>query len=230
MDYPNNFDLPVFPVARKIAFSRTMAVWTLVTFFVLAALAGFMVWSAQTTRISPFLITINPDTGDWATISEEGSVTDTDDIITPSQMMQGSVVAKFAQRWFSVSAAAPANEANWCACDAASCSVDKNARGCAICCASDSGLYQRFVNNIMPELQTRFTDGETISVIADSIQVYPESPASSDGGIFRATFDMISSVSGRISVWAFARVARNPELYPQTLGYYIADFNAYVIK
>ena len=228
MDYPNNFDLPVFPVARKIAFSRSLAIWTLSVFFVIAVLCGFLLWSAHSSRVNPFLISINPDTGDWSVISEKS--TGTAATRTPTRMMQESVVAKFAYRWFSILSAAPANEANWCACDATSCSVDKNARGCTICCAADSGLFQRFVNNILPELRARANNGETISVIADSIQVFPESAISDDGGTFRVTFDMISNVSGRISVWAFARVARNMDQYPLTLGYYIADFNAYVIK
>ncbi|MCL2338912.1 MAG: VirB8/TrbF family protein [Proteobacteria bacterium] len=228
MDYPNNFDLPVFPIARKIALTRTMAVWTLVAFFVLLLLAGFMLWAAHSTRVDPFLISINPDTGEWSAISE-ATATDAASR-SPTRMMQESVVAKFASRWLSVSAAAPANEANWCACDAASCSVDKNARGCTVCCNADGNLYQYFVKNILPELQSRAAAGETISVINDSIQVFAESPITDNGGTFRATFDMISNVNGRIAVWAFARVARNAEQHPLTLGYYIADFDAYVIK
>ncbi|MDR1206855.1 MAG: hypothetical protein LBK26_00340 [Rickettsiales bacterium] len=224
MDYPNNYDLPVFPTAGKIAFSRALAIWSLVAFFVMAALAGLLLWTVHSARINPFLISIDSETGEWNVIGEKTTAPK-----TPDSAGQESLVAAFAKKWLSVSPDPNENEANWCACDRAACETNDAGR-CDICCKAADGLYQKFKFGVLPQLTVRANAGETRHVLENSVQIFPVSGISETGGVWRISFKVESNAHEIISVTAFARVAKGPPGGPLTLGYYIADFNAYVTE
>ena len=60
----------------------------------------------------------------------------------------------------------------------------------------------------------------------NSLQITPIG----ETGIWQVRVDVLSSLNPEpIKIIAYANVARNTELYPRTLGYYVADFNAYRI-
>jgi hypothetical protein len=50
------------------------------------------------------------------------------------------------------------------------------------------------------------------------------------GGTWQVRATIITNASQQIDILAYAKVERNQDLYPQTLGYYIADFNAYKVN
>lgn len=58
----------------------------------------------------------------------------------------------------------------------------------------------------------------------------PADNITANGGTWRITATVQSNISGAIDIIAFAKIARNTSSYPQTLGYYVADFNAYKIN
>lgn len=79
----------------------------------------------------------------------------------------------------------------------------------------------------MPKYQLRAEMGETWKFDTSLMQITPIDPVSQNGGAWQIQATVISSDSGPISIIAYARVARDKHMYPQTMGFYISDFNAY---
>lgn len=231
MNYPNNFDTPVFPEARKIAFSRTMAVWTLIAFFVVAALCGLLLWSVHSKRLAPFLISIHPAMGEWTVVGENSGKARA---VSATVVMQESVVGNFAQKWFDVSESERANASNWCKCERDSC-ANPNARDfsqaggprCYLCCMSGDSLFRVFNDSVLPEYRALAEMGQVWRLDDDSMVISPLPGLSDSGGLWHVAGKLESNVYDPISIEAFVRVARNEALYPLTMGYYVADFNAY---
>ena len=83
---------------------------------------------------------------------------------------------------------------------------------------------------MLPEMSALSDIGVTRSVIDSTIQITPMSNASESGGTWRVTFTLMTTDMGNIDIVAFARVARTANMNPLTLGFYVADFNAYVVE
>jgi hypothetical protein len=50
------------------------------------------------------------------------------------------------------------------------------------------------------------------------------------GGTWQIRLTINSNLYGAIQILAYANVLNSLEMYPKTLGYYVADFNAYKIN
>lgn len=101
---------------------------------------------------------------------------------------------------------------------------------CSLFCTSGEEVFSDFIYNVVPEYQERVSAGERWIVDKTTIQIEPAGQIKETGGTWRLSAKIQSNVSGDINVIAFVKVARNMSSYPQTLGYYIADFNAYKIN
>jgi len=229
LDYPGNFETPAFPAGKRIAVSRVMAIWTLIAFLLTIFLCGILLWSSKSDRLEPFMISANNDTGEWKIVgrnsdSLEYSVTYT---------MQESVVGNFASDWFKISADNSENENAWKNCDRNTCvsgdSLMFGDRSCAIYCGSSDELFSRFSYNIIPDYQKRSQNGETWKLDKKTLSISPVGKISDNGGTWQVNATVVSNLAGKIDMKAFLKVARNKNFYNKTLGFYVADFNAYRI-
>ena len=228
MSYPDNFETPAFPAGKRIAISRAMAIWTLVMCLVIVFLCGILIWSARSERLVPFLISVNNNTGEWAIVGKHDGI-----IKAPvAQTMQESVVVRFMQDWFRISGSAAANNNTWKKCERNDCSTESSlisgARPCAIYCLAGEDLFSRFVNSVLPNYELQFESGDAWELNKDNILVSPIGKISEMGGTWHVTAT-VSTTTGDMAIRAFVKVARNNANYPQTIGFYIADFNAYRI-
>ena len=225
MDYPNKFNTPIFPEARRIAFSRVAAIWYFVLFFLILSLSGILIWTTHSLRLAPYIITINSDTGEWTVITETPvRVAPVSATIT----MQEFVVYNFARNWFSISASASANDINWCECDRVRCAratPSGERPGCFLCCNSDATLHRNFLTNIVPDFRARYAMGETQElggpIVIDKIRV------NDNGGLWRMRATLQSSIAQPRQLEIYIRVARNMNLHPGTLGYFVSEIFAF---
>ena len=98
------------------------------------------------------------------------------------------------------------------------------------------GTYREWVNPLnggesdSKRILYRVADGETWSVSKTDFQIEPAGQISEYGGTWKILAMVKSNLYGDMKIVAFAKVARNTNSYPQTLGYYVADFNAYKVN
>jgi len=245
LDYPNNFDTKIFPESRNIAMSRTFALWSLITFFIITALSGIILWTANSKELSPIMISISADTGEWSAIMPAQGVHES--FVTRAlrrvgllsksggdmreysmeMMMQESVAGNFAKFWFTITDDKSINDAMW-----ASCKGERNIENgkCFICCTSSDGLYNKFAKEILPDWRRRSESGETLTLASDTIIVSKASEVSNNGGMWRVDATLVSNKSADRKIVAFVSIARDFNARPMTLGFYVADFNAFVMK
>ncbi|MCL2017249.1 MAG: hypothetical protein FWG80_00535 [Alphaproteobacteria bacterium] len=237
MDYPNHFYTPVFPKSRGVAFSRSLAIWILITFFAIFALCGLLWWSAHSVRLAPFLISINQTTGEWKVVSEKtGNVRP----MPGWSVMQEAVVGNFSRQWFEILGTERGNEANWCKCERRRCAQplasDINQYGgnmCFLCCRSGDRLYQMFADTVLLDRRARAADGEMWVLRNDHnfpLVIEPVSRLAEAGGLWRVFGTLESNKTGRKKIEAYVRVSRHLSDYPLTLGYYVVEFNAYQVE
>lgn len=233
MDYPSDFNTPAFPAGPRIAISRFMAIASCALFVVIIGLCLLLVWATRSQRIDPFIVTVDELTGNWTVV---GHSHDNGPVEFPVLWsLQQSVVGNFTANWFTLSAAADENDARWQTCNRATdCSVESTLkfgdRTCALYCNTGEDLFSDFIYNVVPKYQQRVSNGEFWIVDKTKIQIETAGDVTDNGGTWRVYVTINSNISGDIDVIAFAKVARNMDLYPQTMGYYVADFNAYKLN
>ena len=229
MDYPGGFETPTFPAGRHIASTRLVAVVTMVVFFLIILTCGFLVWAQRSVRVHPFLVSVNQLTGAWTVVGHHhGDMPE----ITTSQSLQESVLAKFVQHWFWISSSESVNTAMWQSCDRSTqCNPsDKtgiDTESCSVYCITSENVYSDFIENVVPGYQTRVSNGETWLVDGASLMFSSLGPVSANGGSWLVRAVVYSSTTGPIDVMGYATVSRDLQSYPQTLGYYVSQFNAY---
>lgn len=224
MDYPNEFQTPVNPAGTSVAVSRFMSVCVSVAFLLVIFLCGILIWSARSDRLVPFLISTNNDTGEWTVVGRGNAVTE----LSATRTMQESLIAQFARNWFTISANESENRGAWRRCERAAC-ADNNMYGgtCVISCAAGEDMYSRFEYDVMPNYLVRQGNGETWQFIEDGMVITPTGDVGQGGGTWVLTGIVQSNMDGDIEIKAFVKIARNNGNFPQTMGFYIADFNAY---
>ena len=227
MDYPDNFETPAFPAGKRIAVSRLMAIWTLIASLLVVFLCGILLWSARSSRLVPFLISANNDSGGWSVLGKSSNVLE----YSPHQTIQESIVVKFIQDWFKISFNNDENTAAWHMCNRTDCSgtnlVINDFPSCVIYCAVGDAVYSHFSGYILPDYVARAEHGEVWQVDKESIVVTPVGKISDMTGSWEARANIYSNVNGGFTVRAFVKIARNQNHYLQNMGFYIADFNAY---
>lgn len=230
MEFPDDFNTPTFPAGPHLMTTRVVSVATMVVFFLIVCVCGLLLWTQRSVHVHPFLVSVNPITGQWDIVGHNhGTVRE----VSTTQTLQESVLGQFVQHWFAVSSDADENAAQW----ASDCSFEKycgaNSRNrigdnqCALYCLSASALYETFINSVVPDYSARVASGETLYADMSTLQLLPLEPVSENGGNWQIRVTVYSNLSDAINILAYAQVGYNSASYPQTLGYYVSDFNAY---
>ncbi len=233
MEYPDNFEIPTFPAGKRIAVSRFMAIGVSILFLITIFLCFFILWSSKSQRIDPFLISIDNVTGQWIDVGH--SHTNGPIKYTAARLLQESVLGKFTEKWFLITQDEQVNDSIWQTCQRELSCINNNSiaygeNECSLFCLSGEELFSKFIYDVVPDYQNRFFMGEVWFIDKASIQMEPVSQISNIGGTWRIFAKIKSNLTEEINILAFAKIARNQNNYPQTLGYYVADFNAYKIN
>ena len=212
--------------------SRAMAIVSCVMFLLVIFMCAMLLWATRSQRIDPFIVTIDGLTGQWQTLDHSHNNGPIE--YTALESLQESVLGNFAMAWFTISDNDDENTRTWQTCDRnTDCVNDVRPYGdltCALYCITGENLFTEFTYNVIPDYQSRRTMGERWVIDRAQILIEPAGEIRENGGTWRMTATIQSNINGQMDIVAFAKVARNMERYPQTLGYYVADFNAYKIN
>ncbi len=230
MDYPNDFDTPVFPAGKVIALSRRLSIWISGCFLLIICLCCFLLYFWSQKSNYPFLISIDPITDEWTVVAYPGKTFK--DTFEQSHIIQEKLVDDFITNWFTISRDKNVNELRWQRCDDEDCSDSMQFNpeniSCSLFCNSNTKLFEEFSNNVLPEYKARVEQrSERWNVIKKNIKL---DYSSEQGSIWQVFAVVHSSVNGVFNVLAFVTVAREPNSHPATLGYYVQDFNAYRVN
>lgn len=213
-------------------FSRVAGVAILIAFLLILVTCGLLLWTQKSARVHPFLVSINQITGQWEVVGHQhGNLRE----ITTTQALQEAVIGDFVRNWFLVTDDADVNERSWQSCDRVAQCNPKNKTGvdtnlCAVYCISSDELYNKFSTDVIPGYRARMQIGETLITNMPSLKITPIGEVFENGGMWLVRFSLRSNKNQNINVLGYAKIARNMEAYPKTLGYYMADFNAYNIN
>ncbi len=233
LDYPDNFNTPTFPAGPRIAISRFMAIASCILFVLIISISAILVWGVRSQRIDPFIVSIDNITGQWTVVGHSHG---NGPIEYPTLWtMQQSVVGNFVANWFTISEITSENEALWQTCNRKNdCSIEAQRpyddKTCALFCTTGEDLFSNFIYNVVPDYQVRVENGERWTIDKTEIQIEPAGQIKDAGGTWMITATIQSNINGDINVIGFIKVVRNISLYEKTLGYYVADFNAYKIN
>ena len=230
MNYPNDFDTPVFPAGKVIAFSRRVSIWISCCFLLIIFMCCFLLYFWSQKSNYPFLISIDPITDEWSVVAYPGKTFK--DTFEQSQIIQEKLVDDFVTNWFTISRDKNDNDLRWQECNTNECSDAEQFNPqnikCVLFCASDTELFKEFSTTVLPEYKARFSQrAERWTVVKKNIQL---DRSSEDNSIWQVVAVVHSSVNGVFNVLSFVTVSRDPESHPATLGYYVKDFNSYRIS
>ncbi|MFQ6729912.1 MAG: VirB8/TrbF family protein [Alphaproteobacteria bacterium] len=252
MRYPDDFDTSSFPAGKQISVSRAIGIATMVVFLLIIFACVFLLWAQKSAHVHPFLVSINNITGRWEIVGHHHS--DTKEITT-TQALQESVIGKFLEYRFWITDDAVFNDNIWQTCDrtkdcnpenkkglsaqvchemgldSETCAtIDMKTETCALYCLSGNNLHSDFVSDIVPTFQAYAQAGDTWVPDMSSVHMLPIGKITETGGVWQIRMTINSKLYGAIHVLAYANVLRSLDFYPKTLGYYVAEFNAYKIN
>lgn len=207
-----------------------MAIGAMVAFFITVFLCGLLVWSANSRKLEPFMISIDNHTGVWSLVGHGDWVID----YSVAQTMQESVVGQYVKTWLTISENTDENIAAWGKCSREECvsgdGLLYGGRRCALYCQSGNDIYNRFIYNVMNDYTARAAAGDSWTVDTSRLEIMPAGPITDAGGTWHVHATVQSKINDDFEVEIFVKVARNMENFPATMGYYVADFNAYRIE
>ena len=229
MEYPSDFDTPAFPAGGRIAVSRAFGIGILGVFLLIVFTCVMVLWARRSMMVEPLLISTNNTTGTWAVIGRSAS---RNTEYSVSRTMQEAVAINFTQSWFYISNSATRNEDVWRKCPTDSCTgaeiMSYNRYSCAISCLAADKLYELFTDDVAPIYRRRQIEGgETWDFMPETVMVTPVGRISDAGGMWRVNASVWSNINSVFNIIAFVRIERKAAEYPMTMGYYVADFNAY---
>lgn len=227
MQYPDNFETPAFPAGSRIASSRAAAIGISLVFMMTLFVCAMLVWASASSRVQPFLVATNENPNEWRLVGHNGWRRP----IAATRVLQESLIVKFIERRFYISADAKENEYFWTPCDLSTdCATEgqtSNGSGCALFCAGGAEVFDIFLTDIVPDYRRRAAMGERWAVARETVRLFPVGTVGDAGGTWRARFTVQSNMDAPMEVIAYIKVARNINVYPRTMGFYIAAFNAY---
>lgn len=228
MEYPNGFDIPTFPAGKRIVATRVLGVATMVVFLAIVFMCSMLLWVQKSVTVHPFLVSIDNLTGQWSIVGHQHEEIKQ---VSTTRTLQESVIAKFMRNWYLVTTE-EVNTALWQSCERETECNPKNKTGidsgkCALYCIAGDEIFNRFIQDVVPVYQISVAAGEMLGLDMSSLQILPVGEITDAGGMWKIRAVIKSSTTKPINILAYARVERNMEKYPQTLGYFVADFNAY---
>ncbi len=229
MDYPGGFEVPSFPAGKRIMFTRVAGIAAMVVFLLILVMCGLIVWAQRSARVHPFLVSVNQITGQWEIVGHQHEEVQE---LSSTRALQESVIGNFVRNWFLVTENADLNNRMWESCDRVTqCNPEKktgiDTNQCAVYCIVNDDLYAKFTKDIVPEYRQRMQRGETLVCDMSSLNINPIGAIGDAGGMWLVQMVLRSDQDTRINIIGYAKIARNMDAYPKTLGYYVADFNAY---
>ena len=228
MNYPDDFNVPTFAAGKSIAVSRAMGIGIMAGFLLIIFLCGLLIWTIRSVRVDPYILSTGGINDEWQIITPGGERPEIQ--MTADQAFQESVVWKFVQDWFTISTNNDINENLWDAsCSRADCDTSDASTPCKIQCATSDNLFIRFQEQVLPTYEKIADNKQQWMPIVESIRITPVGNISSAGGTWRVQM-MVNAIDENMGIMAYAKVAQNKKSYPKTMGYYIADFNAYRMK
>ena len=232
MDYPDDFNTSAFPAGRQIAISRTMGIWVAVSMFLIVVCAIALPWIQRNQKIDPAVVYVDGARGQWELIQNRPLDANPGQDLPYYYTVQRALVGVFTKKWFTISGTRESNDLMWAKCGRTNeCServlnAFPNKNGCDIFCMAGDDLYKDFTINILPTYETAISFGERWRVNPARIDIEPNGDISSRGGQWIVRTRVYSN-NGEFDIVAYVNVERNETYYPQTLGYYVSDFNAY---
>lgn len=229
MNYPDDFDTPAFPAGKRIAVSRVMAIWSMCLLFLILGCCIALPWLQRHKTISPFVIYVDGPHGEWGLINDSTPQS----AISYNYSIQRAMVGIFTERWFTIFRGQNRNERNWGMCDRVEFCAERvpttmwDTNGCGIYCIADDHLYENFVIDVLPSYQERFKMGETWRINPNRLDIQPLGTISERGGTWVVHGRVRSNLNGDFNIVAYVRLGRDLKRYPQSLGYYIASYNAF---
>lgn len=229
MNYPDDFDTPAFPSGKRIAASRTMAIWSMCVLFLILGCCIALPWLQRQKSISPFVIYVDGSRGEWGLVGDYLSK----DAISYNYSLQRALVGVFTKKWFTISMAPSRNERNWKSCSRSDFCAGRvpttswDPEGCGIYCIASDRLYNDFVANVLPNYQERSKIRELWHIDTNKVDIEPFGEISKYGGTWVVHGRVHSNINGDFNIVAYVKVERDPELYPQSMGYYVSSYNAF---
>ena len=198
-------------------------------FLIIIFLCGILVWTIRSARVEPYILATGGVNDEWQIVKPGNGHPEIK--MTTNQVIQESVVWKFVQNWFLISDESELNESIWdTSCERIDCAITDGSKPCELFCMSSEKLFTRFKENILPTYQDIFNSGEYWTPNIDSIRISPVGDINNFGGTWRVKMSISTNFGEKIDIIAYAKVAQDIKSRPNTLGYYIADFNAYRIN
>ena len=229
LDYPDDFATSAFLAGKQIAVSRTMGIWIAVAFLLIICGCIALPWLHNKQTVTPFVIYVDSARGEWQLIGrtsgEKGA--------TYYQSVQRALVGIFTEKWFTVTGSPEKNAQMWKRCNRETECAKRvpntiiNVDGCDIYCISGESMYQKFVTNMLPPYAASESVGERLFIDPNKVTVFQSGEITEGGGTWVTRARVHSSENGDFDIVAYVKVAYDPTRYPQTLGYYITDFNSY---
>ena len=230
MNYPDDFNTRTFPAGKSLAVSRAMGVGIMSVFFIIVCLCGLLIWTIQSVRVEPYILATGGVNDGWRIVmaGDEGATTK----LTDAQVFQQSLIWQFTQNWFNISPNRDTNNAIWDTdCKREQCLSDKiGTKKCAVFCSAGDDLFYKFSDNVLPRLKSYQESNMTWMAVPESMRIEPVGRISNDGGTWRIQITILTGGTGAMDVIAYAKIARNTKYFPRTMGYYVADFNAYRVS
>ena len=232
MKYPDEFETPTFQAGKQIAVTRAVSVAIMSVFLLILFACGLLLWAQKSVHVHPFLVSVNEITGQWEVVGHQH--TDIKEMSTV-RTLQESVIGKFLEYRFFVTEDENFNANIWQTCDRKidcnpATKVGMDGEAYVLYCLSSDDVHDDFIKNVVPQYQLMVQSGEMWNLDTKSIQMTPISEITPTGAIWQVRATVNSSLFGPIKILAYANVSQNLELYPKTLGYYVAEFNAYKIN
>jgi len=228
LNYPDDYNVPTFAAGKSVALSRAMSIGIIASFFIIICLCGLLVWTTRSVHVEPYILATGGINDQWQIIKPGGEQPQIE--MTGNQIIQQSLVWNFVQQWFAILPDTNENERVWqTSCARADCDSNDTSNNCAIFCDTSDALFIRFKNDILPEYKKYVAENEYWTPDVKTIRVTPVGNINDNGGTWRVQVSVSTSTKKTFNIIAYAKVARDTKTHinPKTLGYYIADFNAY---
>ncbi len=227
LNYPDNYQTSAFVAGKKLAISRLMAIWTLIAFFIAICLCGILIWTTRSKNTDPFLIATNPDSGLWTVVGSTNTKNEKSIYYT----MQEALIAHTIKDWFTIDPRATVNEKTWQKCELSFCSDENNfvfgSKKCAIYCSVSSAIFSEFQDNVLPKNIIKQNNSEIWTINEQNLDITRTSIIDEKGGNWLANGTIVSASGEEINVKIFITVKNDIVNFPQTMGFYITEFNAY---
>jgi hypothetical protein len=219
MEYPQSYFNRMFGEMRSLELARRFAIYSGALLFLAICVAAAIFWAHRSQSAKPYFLYASPD-GEWLVYSEGGGA---EAAMHWSRLIQESVAVNYASAYFRVSGnPVYNNNVLWRKCDDG-CDGDQIKN--SLCCAGDKRAFEYFLKNILPGWQERFKSGETLDL--ENIAAAPIGEASERGGFWRLTGDLVSNKSRTKKITGFVKIDRGQGVRPETLGFYVSEFNWY---